>query len=186
MAKVLVLLSGGCESTALLEHARQKGHDVIAMHVLFSETSLQEIDTCKELCKYYDVPLYFPSIENKAFNDKYTQKAAPYDIVSWILLAAASAIRAQNIDEVWYGACLSDDLTTIGKLDTLWKLLTAISDKPVYTIIRAPLFRSPKKEQYEMVPIELKKYVVYCWKDRHNPCGVCKKCVEWKEQGLTR
>lgn len=186
MAKVLVLLSGGCESTALLEHAKQRGHDVIAMHVLFSETSLQEVDSCKELCKYYDVPLYLPSIDNKLFNDRHTKKAVPYDIISWILIAASSAIRAQDISEVWYGACFNDDLTTIGKLDTLWKLLREVSDKPIHTTIRAPLYKLSKIEQYAAIPIELRKYVVYCWTDRKNPCGKCKKCDEWREQGLTR
>lgn len=186
MAKVLVLLSGGCESTALLEHAKQKGHDVIAMHVLFSETSLQEVDSCKEFCKYYDVPLYFPSIENKSFNNKHHKRAIPYDIISWILIAASSAIRAQDIAEVWYGACFNDDLTTIGKLDTLWKLLRDVSDKPINTVIRSPLYKFSKIEQYASIPIEIRKHVVYCWKDRKNPCGECNKCNEWKEQGLTK
>lgn len=183
--KALVLLSGGCESSALLEYGKREGHELHAVHVSFSNATLQENDFCKELCDYYNIPLYFPSIDNSLMNRDHG-KYNPYDISRWLPIAALIASTNQDYDEVWYGAHKKDNLPVLGRIEVIFDLLIGLTKQPPNTKIKAPLYPYTKLDQYKLVPKELRNKIVYCWENKTNPCGKCKKCVEWKEQGLTR
>lgn len=183
--KVLVLLSGGCESSALLEHGKRGGHELHAVHVSFSNATLQENEFCQELCNYYDIPLYFPVIDNTQMNNNHG-KYNPFDIIKWLPMAAIIAATNQDYDEVWYGAHKKDNLPVLGRIEVIFDLLIRFSKQPPNTKIKAPLYPYTKLEQYKLVPKELRNKIVYCWENKSNPCGKCKKCVEWKEQGLIR
>ena len=49
------------------------------------------------------------------------------------------------------------------------------------TIIDAPLRDMTKQQQWDLIPKEVQQNVVYCWNNKLNPCGNCKKCFEWNE-----
>ena len=70
------------------------------------------------------------------------------------------------------------------KVEIIFDLLIQLSKQPPNTKIRAPLYSLSKLDQYKLVPKELREKIVYCWANKKHPCGECKKCVEWKEQGL--
>ena len=184
--KVLVLLSGGCESTALLQHGRDKGYELHAVHASFSNATVQEIDSCRSLCKHYKIPFHVSKIDNTQFN-KANTKTIAFDIAYWLPIAAICSIVSEEFDQVWFGIHSKDNLPLVGKVQVIFNLLKTMSYRhSCKTTIEAPLSNLTKKEQYNIVPKELRSKIVYCWENKNNPCGKCKKCVEWKEQGLSR
>lgn len=113
-------------------------------------------------------------------------KYKPFDIIKWLPMAAIIASTNQDYDEVWYGAHKLDYLPVLGRIEVIFELLIGLNKHQPNTRIVAPLFSLAKLEQYKLVPKELRDKIVYCWENKTNPCGKCKKCVEWKEQGLSR
>ena len=147
--KVLVLLSGGCESSALLEYGKREGHELHAVHVTFSNATVQENDFCKELCDYYNIPLYFPLIQNDLMNRDHG-KYNPYDISRWLPIAALIASTNQDYDEVWYGAHKKDNLPVLGRIEVIFDLLIGLTKQVPNTKIKAPLYPHTKLEQYKL------------------------------------
>lgn len=113
-------------------------------------------------------------------------KYNPFDISRWLPIAALVAATNQDYDEVWYGAHKKDNLPVLGRIEVIFDLLIGLTKQVPNTKIKAPLYSHSKLDQYRLVPKELREKIVYCWENKSNPCGKCKKCVEWKEQGLTR
>ena len=148
--KVLVLLSGGCESSALLEYGKREGHELHAVHVSFSNATLQENNFCKELCNYYDIPLYFPLIENDLMNKDHG-KYNPFDISRWLPMAALIASTNQDYNEVWYGAHKKDNLPVLGRIEVIFDLLIGLTKQQPNTKIKAPLYPYTKLDQYKLV-----------------------------------
>lgn len=183
--KVLVLLSGGCESTALLEYGKRKGYDMDAIHASFSVATEEESEPCRKIAKHYGVKLFFPLIDNSEKN-KYDGKFRPFDIAFWLPLSAICALTTGDYDEVWFGNHSLDNHMLAGKVQVVFEQMMKMSQFKPKTIIDAPLRGMTKQQQWDSIPKEVQKHVVYCWKNKGNPCGECKKCVEWKEQGLTR
>lgn len=56
MAKTVVILSGGLDSTTLLYHLRDKGHEFKALSVDYRQRHAQrELAAAKEICRRLDV-----------------------------------------------------------------------------------------------------------------------------------
>lgn len=55
MSPVVVLLSGGVDSTVLLAHELDRGNDVLAVTFDYGQTHRCEIDAAQSVARYYDV-----------------------------------------------------------------------------------------------------------------------------------
>ena len=181
--KVLILLSGGCESTALLELAKQEGHDVICVHGSWSNATEEEKEFCVWAAEQYGYPIYHPRIENDEMSHLKTHIAL--DIAHWLPLSALISIQLQDIDVVWYGAHMKDDMNALGRIYFAFDILRQFtSGKPPKTMIDAPLHRLKKIQQYDMVPEHIRDKILFCQVKKDTPCGTCKKCEEWKREGM--
>lgn len=175
MAKSIVLLSSGCESTALLcWHVKQQ-NDVIAVHYENSLHACAETSRCKEICRYLKVPLDIIPVALDL------QVGAVVDSGVW---APYSAIYAAHyrIEKVHYG--LHKTCPNLDRVENIHKTFDMVSNLTLNKNVElsAPLVHLTKKEQYEIIPEDLKSNVVYCWRNRGKPCGYCGKCKEWTRE----
>ena len=177
--KVLVLLTGGAESTALLYHAINEGVDVEAVHFEFSNASAAETGTCKTICNHLNIPLRIPMFNFN--NSKDEQPMRVLDLMNWLPLAAITASRLQP-DEVWYGASMADNVSMVGHIENVFDNMLSIRKKVKQKDIQieAPLWNRKKIDQYNMIDVDIQSKLVYCFEDKLNPCGKCDKCKQWK------
>jgi len=177
--KVIVLLSGGAESTAVLYHAVKLGVEVEAVHFEFSNASAQETQVCKDICERLNVPLRIPVFNFN--NSKDDKPMRVMDIMQWLPLSAIVATRLQP-DEVWYGINRDERLDVVGQIEVIFDVLQNIRKKFKTKDIKidAPLRHLTKREHYDMIDVDIQSKLVYCWEDKLNPCGECDKCKQWK------
>jgi len=183
MAKVLILLSGGCESTALLELAKQEGHDVLCVHGSWSNATEEEKGFCTWAAEQYGYPIYYPQIDSNEMAP--LKRHVALDIAHWLPIASLLSIQLQDIDLVWYGAHMKDDMVALGMIRFTFDILKKFTSSNIpKTEIEAPLHRKKKIQQYDMVPEHIRERILFCQRKKDTPCGICKKCQEWKDEGM--
>lgn len=151
-----------------------------AIHASFSTATEEEADPCKKIAQHYGVKLFFPRFENHEKN-QYDGRFRPFDIAFWLPTAAICALVTSDYDEVWFGAHARDNHSIVGKIQIIFELMLQMSQFKPKTIIDAPLRDMTKQQQWDLIPKEVQQNVVYCWNNKLNPCGNCKKCFEWNE-----
>lgn len=174
---VLVALSGGCESVACLYYGKSLGYNVHAFHVEFSNSSSQERTNCIKICDMLKVPLHEMSIN---YGDATTDKHRIVDTAYWTSSLAWLATRKAIYDEVWFGIHNQDSLPFVGRVTSTFDLLVKLTDIDINTKISSPLWKMSKKEQYDMIDVDIQSLLVYCSTNKMDPCGECDKCLEWK------
>ena len=175
--KVLVALSGGCESVALLYHAKQLGYEVEALHVAFSTMSGMEYPRCVEICKKLNVPLFNTEIY---YGDPQFDKLKIVDTTYWTPALAWMACRKDCYDYVWFGIHNLDSLPFVGRVCATFDMLKSICGHDIKAKIDAPLCKTTKKHQYDMIDVDIQSLLMYCEHNKLRPCGNCNKCKEWK------
>lgn len=173
--KIALMLSGGTESVAALCYGLDQGHDIKCYHIVFNERSSIEGQYAEKICKMLDVEyngIEYPidSISTRQIRD------------TWHWLGPAFIIAASTeVDELWYGVHVDDDIPQMEKIDRMW-LDTVGMALPLCTAkSKAPLYNLTKQEQWDMIDVDIKPLVVYCSRIVHEPCGECGKCKEWKK-----
>jgi len=176
--KVLVLLTGGCESTAYLCHAVEEGYEVDALHVSMSNVSDQEGQVSRLICDKLGVSYYEMKVDADDFFQYATRTIR--DTNYWIFAAVLAAGR-MDYDEIWFGIHCDDNLPQVGEVQSIYNLAVKQLGGSDYPPLRAPLFNLSKQELYDSIRVDIKPELVYCQVDKLDPCGQCGKCEEWKQ-----
>ncbi len=171
--KIALMLSGGTESVAALCYALKQGHDVKCYHVVFSNRSSIESEYAEKICNSLGV-------EYHSF-----EYILPTDVQvrdTWFWLGPAMVIGSgTDADEVWYGVHYDDNIPQMHQIDTMFKTMRGLSVPLCTTISKAPLYHLSKKDQWDMIDVDIKPLVVYCQRTVREPCGECGKCKEWNK-----
>jgi 7-cyano-7-deazaguanine synthase len=117
-AKVLILFSGGADSTLLVELAKRMTKEVFCLLIDYNQLHKQELEFAKEYCVKNDIPFKVAKVELTADSGLTgTGEKGRYQGVSqWYVPArntiflslAASEAESRGIEEIWYGADWSD------------------------------------------------------------------------------
>lgn len=175
--KVLIMLSGGVESTALLHYAKECNYEVECVHVIWNNKTQREANHAARIADYYGVPYSELNMKSGEFQGKY-HNVARRDSLWWGCgLLTYAPIGGYN--EVWYGAhCDEISPVALGPAGVTLLLRSVNCD----TDVKCPMFHMSKVDQWNTLPQEVKKLLVTCnnpGKDG-KPCGICEKCIEWK------
>jgi len=181
--KVLVMLSGGVESTALVNHAINNGIEVECLHAVYNRKTITEGIFAKQICEYYNVPYFEATFSNERFNQKYS-KIPRKDSVWWAAALLTSAPLG-GYNEVWFGMHLEEmSMTASGPIG----MNLMLSSVDCEAKLDSPLSKHTKQQQWNSLPDEVKQLVTGCgqrFSKDDKPCGKCEKCEEWKKFAIS-
>ena len=190
---MVLILSGGLDSSTLLYKLLNEGHNVTALSFNYGQKAAIELERAHEICQMNDVDHFIFDIQNivdllsSSLTDKDNDNVQePSNTVvpsrNTILLELATAFAiSNNLDEVYYGAIKAD----IGDYpDTTPEFLKQINElnkvnNYEYIPVCAPFINTDKKDVVKLalelgVPIE-KTWSCYVNNDG-TPCGECFSC----------
>lgn len=162
----LILFSGGVESTALLTVARPTD---IAL-TLTSPLAIPHfrIEDAEAIVRHFDLERAFArhEIPGRQFS---------HQMLAFVGVCAQYVDRNPGITEVWCGRNSAEPRAGlkpfIDRMMAAWQLL-----QPDVPFLH-PLDHLSKREQWEMIPNEIRHLVGSCEVSRM--CGRCPKCREW-------
>lgn len=190
---VVLILSGGLDSTTLLYKLLDEGKSVTALSFNYGQKANHELSCAKEICENLGVEHHIFDIStilnllkwSSLIDENKTNVYVPQDTVvpsrNTILLELATAFAISNDkDAVYYGAIKGD----VGDYpDTTPEFLHQINElnkvnNYKYIPIYAPFV---DKEKYEVVMEALKLNVPLektwsCYVNTEEPCGECFSC----------
>jgi len=192
MKKVLVSLSGGVESTALLKHGKDLGYDVEALHTVFDNKTAFEGKAARKIAKIYDIPYSEIVINAQEYNDKYP--TTPRADHPWWATGLIIAGPVGAYDEIWFGTYLGE--TPPGAPGPAGVMLI-LQSADCQSKLKSPLYLKNKKEQWDMLSPKVQSCIVSCikqykdgktcWEKIDGDLGkVCQKCKEWKKWNIVR
>lgn len=168
----LILFSGGVESTAMLTHALP-GDVVLTIEPSFpNDLATFDRRTSRQIaammghlvhCARADIPI----------------EPTPYQFVHqmrvFVSVCNLWVAKDRRIKQVWCGRNSAEPGPTlapfIDQMMAAWAILHP--DVP----FQHPLDYLSKREQWELIPAEVRPLVSSCV--HHRMCGLCKKCLEW-------
>lgn len=153
---LLLLYSGGLESTFLLHLAIQTGYKPLCLLVDYGQRHLRELEAAQRFCEKLGVRYYRVKVELPVRSALTSEEQALYGGVSeWYVPArntiflglAASIAESEGIDTIWYGASYTDRVNRFPDCYQEWvvsanELLAKGLSKPVRLV--APLLGWPK------------------------------------------
>lgn len=195
MKKVVLILSGGIDSTTLLYSLIKKNYDIIALSFNYGQKAIEELRRAKKICELNNIKHEIIDIRNLAMVfssssliDKNNRRTdSPSDTVvpsrNTILLSLATAYAiSNNCSEIYYGA-IKDDVGDYP--DTTLEFLYQMNElnkvnNYEYIPIKAPFVNCSKEEIIKRaieldVPIDL-TFSCYQPNEDNSPCGECISC----------
>lgn len=190
---VVLILSGGLDSTTVLYKLLDEGKNVTALSFNYGQKASHELDCAKSICENLGVEHYIFDISSildllkwsSLIDEDKSDVFEPHDTVvpsrNTILLELATAFAiSNNKSSVYYGAIKGD----IGDYpDTTPEFLKQINElnkvnNYEYISVYAPLINM---EKYEVVMEALKLGVPIektwsCYVNTEEPCGECFSC----------
>ena len=179
---IMIMYSGGVESTALVVHALKQEHNITLIHVIHNNKSQKEHRACRGTSyKHFgNLPVLAITIQKNNFDLKYGHQHR--DVSIWFAVAMMIAGRGAW-DEVWYGTHNKDNQDKIPNMEKAWDAMMDIIERK--TKIISPLRNKSKLDQYNMLTPEVKECIISCAViadgARNEPCGECMKCQEFKQ-----
>jgi 7-cyano-7-deazaguanine synthase in queuosine biosynthesis len=171
--KVLIMFSGGVESTALIQHALKHDHQFELLHVIHNNSSQNEMTSASMMG--------YPVFDLKLIKDSFdeTHQGSHRDISLW-LAGAMIAVGRDDYDQVWFGAHSRDSgLVRINLMVRLFADMMKILDRKA--ILSAPLQTFSKRDQHSMLTSHQKSCIVTCKNGKYDAqCGQCDKCKEFQ------
>jgi 7-cyano-7-deazaguanine synthase len=174
--EVLVLHSGGVDSTALINFFLKLNTKVISMHVNYGQLSARnESKAVKKICKHYDIHSKKITLKSgNLFKDGFIQGRNIFLLSSALL--TASFINGQIALGIHDGTDYIDCGTDFLKLSN--KIFTLYTNGRI--LVSAPFIKWNKKQilnycHKESVPLDL---TYSCELGLNQPCGKCPSCKE--------
>lgn len=153
--KILLLYSGGLDSTLLLHLALDSGFDVYCLIFHYGQIHEKEVECAKAQCAKYNVPYTLASITMLGDSvltgqDKQYDGVSPWHVPARNMLFvsyAASLAESRGIDLIWFGANYADRENSFPDCTQEWtyqmnKLLQINGSHPIK--LEAPLLGMPK------------------------------------------
>ena len=185
---VAIMLSGGVESTALVQHALNSDlYPLCHFTSLFPNTH-PHLAHVKAIAELYGVELYEWDMEKRAFNPDHGHQTKSW--YWWSLYGAMLGVAYPDIKEIWIGAnCgvrrpfdIPNDPDPYELYARPLKLIESGSDMVDGTAkARLPLAHKTKLEQWHMIPEHIRPHIVTCERQfefGQPRCGLCRKCIE--------
>jgi 7-cyano-7-deazaguanine synthase in queuosine biosynthesis len=174
MASRLILFSGGVESTALLTMSDPKDFLLIVEPPWPDNNETFNRSAVEEISSYFKLKTHYAQIKIDFFS-KYTSWS--HQIVYIFSVCHIFCSRYPEVKEVWYGLHRNEmdkewKENLYRKKIKAWNFL--FPDIPFYI----PLIHLTKREQWGLIPDEIKPKVRSCIHDV--PCGKCLKCLEFQ------
>jgi 7-cyano-7-deazaguanine synthase len=174
---VIVLASGGIDSTALIDYYQRQNYEITCVHFQYSQGSaLSERKAVSQISKFYSVP-------KRVVRISFRLKRRKYEVIGrnalFVIGAASLLLKIQYIalgihsDSPYYDS-------TSSFIDDCQRILDGYYDGSV--ILQAPFLQFSKSNIMEYckkqkVPIEL---TYSCQARSSHPCGKCPSCLERK------
>ena len=203
MKKILLILSGGMDSTTLLYHLLEEGHKVEALSFDYLQRHRRELESAKRICELTGVHheiLQIPSLTGSALthdgevpHGHYAEESMKATVVpnrNMVMLAhAASTAIARGHDAVAYGChagdhtiypdCRAEFVEVMSQAFKLcdWTQLELVT--PFLSWDKGAIARRGAELD---VPFEL---TWTCYEGGEEPCGKCGACVERAEAMAT-
>jgi len=184
MSSVLVLWSGGVDSTVLLKEALDRGRLAMALHVNYGQPAAgAEAKACRQLGNSWEVPWRRILVDLEGSMAEGVGAAGPRVLAgrNQVLIShAVNIAAARGIDEVWLGAHHGDTADYpdcrpefIGAMDELAKAWGVRVAAPLMDLTRSQVIA---RASAALVPLNK------CWSCYQprgiEPCGTCNSCLQ--------
>ena len=190
MKSVVILWSGGLDSTYLIVDYLEKGYKVEACYIEMKNNEFQnklQLLAIESMLPYFEK--WYPCQFHYSFLTSILINVPNYGTKSFeqvpIIFMSAIYAFGQNTDEVAIGYTMNDDaISYLPELNNLWNsLMEFCYIKPK---LKFPLIKKNKQWIYASLPEELKDKIWYCEKPSslNEPCGSCSSCK--RMEGLER
>lgn len=176
--KVALLLSGGLDSTALIQYYKDQGANISAYFINYNQDSIDsENISVEKIAKYFDIPLIKISLGYKIKKNNFEYKMRNSLFINII----ASTIE-ENVDIIamgihsgtYYYDCSKNFINTIQDiLDGYFKGKVNI-DVPFIDWYKGDIFKYAIAKD---IPIEM---TYSCEKQSFIPCDNCPSCIDRK------
>ena len=202
----VIMMSGGVESTAILEWAKKTNwfEPIICVHSVWKDikiTSSPHVNAnIPKICEHYDVPLYIyeqsdPIQDFKDATWRVEQVPGVHSAKHWLLTAMNIAARYPSIKHFFWGVnCglkvpgLQGDYHFLARANEWNMCFNAYCHSMTQDTkqrLVPPLSHMTKKQLWDMIDDEVKPLVQSCNHphnyDGKSPCGTCVKCSELSE-----
>lgn len=167
----LILFSGGVESTALLTQASSSDILLVIKPIFITDCKTYNDKNIEKIAKFFDMKISYanctlPEIGKVQF---------VHQMKIFIALSSMLVSRNTEITEVWCGRNSSEPGKNI--VDMINKYMAIWDTLHPNIPFNHPLTNLSKKQQWDMIPSEIKGSVSSCI--YHRFCGQCYKCKEW-------
>ncbi len=202
-SRVVVLLSGGLDSTCLINKAIVDHRVVFGLGVDYGQRHKKELASAKMIAEYYGISfsvLRMPVISGSSLtgdgdvptgihysDHRQSSTVVPGRNMLMIGLAISEAVKL-GCSEVWYGAHSGDAFVYHDCREDFVDYISYAANIGYGVKVSAPWIKYNKKQIAEYavlnrVPVEL---TWSCYLGQDVPCGSCGACIERKEsfQGL--
>lgn len=178
----IILFSGGVESTALATMSDKNDILLLSEFPFKSYHMGYDLDKAKTIANLLDRELIVFKCELPIIPKNWMHQ------LNWLVFVAHLLTQSRNnVSDIWYGRN-SYDITyseqTLRELQDVnsnwknWKALNAWKELQPTIPFHSPLENLTKKEQWSMIPDNIKPWVNSCLFMTN--CGQCTKCREFK------
>ena len=190
-----MLLSGGLDSTTLLAHLIDAGHDVVCLSFDYGQTHRRELDAAAHFAHVYNVPhniAHLPGIfsgsalthDAEMPEGHYTDESMRVTVGpnrNMVMLPIAASVAIQNGSDVVAYAAHADDRGTYldcrpSFIEAMREALSLCHWEP--QLLRAPFVDWSKRDIYkEAMRLGVDVGSTWsCYTGGSVPCGVCGAC----------
>lgn len=206
--KIVVLFSGGLDSSTMLAQAvqeREEGEEIIVISFLYGQKHKKELESAKAISKHYEVEhklVQLPQLEGSSLTSeeeivsKTEKEALPSTFVPgrnilFLALGAAQGFMRSTREEkleIWIGATAADQEgypdCRIAFMEKMEEALKDGLDRPLLKV-KSPLVKLTKKEiVLEAVKLGVPLELTWtCYEGGEKPCGECDSCF-FREEGF--
>lgn len=167
----LILLSGGVESTALLTRSTPEDIALVVEPTFNNDLHTYRKSSIELLGKRFGVRV----VHARAEIPDLGSRTFVHQMGVFVSLANLVVARNPKISEVWCGRNKAEPAENIK--DYIERHMVAWASLHPLVPFKHPLDNLSKKEQWELIPEDVKPLVSSCI--HHRFCGLCYKCKEW-------